>query len=416
MKWIYRIGILGYGIAIWIAARFNPKARLWLEGRRGLFAKLRAIFEPLPPRSVIWIHAASLGEFEQGRPLIEAIKQQRPNQKILLTFFSPSGYEIRKNYPLADYVFYLPLDTPSRASQFINITQPSAAIFIKYEFWNEYTRILKARNIPLLSISALFRPSQVFFRGYGGWYRQILERFDHIFVQNEASLKLLKANGITRTSIAGDTRVDRVWDIQNRVKVFPIINAFKTHKPILIAGSTWQADEAILAKYCATHYPLSFKIIIAPHDIQEAHIQEIINALPNSLSVVRYSNAKGLNPSAADILIIDNIGMLSSLYSYGKWAYIGGAFGKGLHNTLEPIAFGLPVIFGAKYQKFEEARWLVAHQGGFSINDANEFEQIIQRLQENDFYKNASAQAKRYIQDNRGATQQIMTFLTDKRR
>jgi 3-deoxy-D-manno-octulosonic-acid transferase len=408
MKFLYNIGIRAYWCAIVVTSLFKPKAKKWLLGRKNIFEKL----EKEVPKGAIWVHAASLGEFEQGRPLIESIKKKNPNQPILLTFFSPSGYEIRKNYQHADNIFYLPLDTKSNAKRFVSIIEPSLAIFIKYEFWHHYINELYLKNIPIYSISAVFRPSQTFFKPYGSWFRKILHRFEHIFVQNQSSLDLLSKHNIKNASLTGDTRVDRVWDISQKAQQFPIIETFSTQKPILVAGSTWEPDEIILANFCENNQPLPFKIIIAPHEIDAAHIDSILKMMPSNLNVVRYSDAKNHDVSAADILIIDNIGMLSSLYHYGKWAYIGGAFGSGLHNTLEPIAFGLPVIFGKKYQKFEEANWLVEHGGGFTINDLEDFEKVIQQLQEADFYKKAAKKAAQYIEENRGATEKILFQLT----
>ena len=363
------------------------------------------------PKGSIWIHAASLGEFEQGRPLIESIKKKHLNQPILLTFFSPSGYEIRKNYKHADNIFYLPLDTKSNAKRFVEIVEPKLAIFIKYEFWYHYINELHLKNIPIYSISAVFRPSQIFFKSYGNWFQKMLRRFEHIFVQNQSSLDLLLKYEIKNASLTGDTRVDRVWDICQKARIFPIIESFATQKPILIAGSTWQPDEVILADFCKKNTPLSFKIIIAPHEIDEAHIESILKIMPSNLNIVRYSKAKNHNVAVADILIIDNIGMLSALYRYGKWAYIGGAFGSGLHNTLEPIAFGLPVIFGEKYQKFEEAQWLVENGGGFTINNLEGFENTIEQLQQEGSYKKASQKASKYIEENRGATKKIRELI-----
>ena len=407
MKWFYNIGIGFYVLVIRIVARFgNEKAQMWLTGRRDVFKQLQKV-EP----DAIWIHAASLGEFEQGRPIIEAIKAKTPNQKILLTFFSPSGYEIRKNYPLADYIFYLPIDSQRNAKRFIALTKPKSAIFIKYEFWYHYINELHLNQIPIYSVSAIFRHNQRFFKWYGSWFRKILLKFDHIFVQNEASLLLLEKHHILNATMAGDTRVDRVWDIKSKKKDFPIIEKFTSQQPTLICGSTWQEDEKIIAEYINTTKSLPFKIIIAPHDIQEKHIKAIENLLKNA-AILRYSQANDSNIKQANILIIDNIGMLSSIYQYGTIAYIGGGLGKGLHNTLEPIAFELPVVFGnQKYQKFEEAVWLADNGGGFPIGNLADFKSIIEQLQEDNFYKNASKIAFQYIEDNRGATEKVVQKL-----
>ncbi len=407
MKFLYNIGVRAYWCAIVVTSIFKPKAKKWLLGRKNIFEKL----EKEVPKGSIWIHAASLGEFEQGRPLIESIKKKHLNQPILLTFFSPSGYEIRKNYKHADNIFYLPLDTKSNAKRFVEIVEPKLAIFIKYEFWYHYINELHLKNIPIYSISAVFRPSQIFFKSYGNWFQKMLRRFEHIFVQNQSSLDLLLKYEIKNASLTGDTRVDRVWDICQKARIFPIIESFATQKPILIAGSTWQPDEVILADFCKKNTPLSFKIIIAPHEIDEAHIESILKIMPSNLNIVRYSKVENHNVAVADILIIDNIGMLSALYRYGKWAYIGGAFGSGLHNTLEPIAFGLPVIFGEKYQKFEEAKWLVENGGGFTINNLEGFENTIEQLQQEGSYKKASQKASKYIEENRGATKKIRELI-----
>ena len=403
MIFLYNIGILLYAFIIRIVALFgNEKAQMWLSGRKDIFKQLKDV-EP----NAIWIHAASLGEFEQGRPIIEAIKAKTPNQKILLTFFSPSGYEIRKNYPLADYIFYLPIDSSRNAKRFIALTKPKSAIFIKYEFWYHYINELHSNQIPTYSVSAIFRSNQRFFKWYGSWFRKTLLMFDHIFVQNEASLLLLKKYNIKNATNAGDTRVDRVWDIKSTKKDFPIIAKFTNQQSTLVCGSTWQEDEKIIAEYINTTKKLPFKIILAPHDIQENHIKTIEHLLKNS-SILRYSKANDVNIQQANVLIIDNIGMLSSIYQYGTIAYIGGGLGKGLHNTLEPITFELPVIFGnQKYQKFEEAIWLAKNGGAFPIGDFEDFKSIIEKLQKESFYKNAAKIAFQYIEDNRGATKKV---------
>jgi 3-deoxy-D-manno-octulosonic-acid transferase len=405
MKFLYTWAIWSYGLLIKIAALYHPKAKKWVQGRKGLFDRLAKA----DIKNAIWIHAASLGEFEQGRPIIEAIRLKNPNQKILLTFYSPSGYEIKKNYKGVDLVSYMPLDTPRNAKQFIEIVQPKCAIFIKYEFWHHHIRALAHYKIPIYSVSALFRTDQIFFQWYGQFFKQSLHFFKYIFVQNQTSLDVLLDKGISNCLVAGDTRVDRVWDIRQQAKIFPLIETFSKGHEVLIAGSTWQTDEAILIEFCKEYQPnLPFKIIIAPHEINENHIQSLIRKIPIELDVVRYSNSKNLNVSEAEIMIIDNIGMLNAIYRYGKWAYIGGAFGAGLHNTLEPIAFGLPVVFGKKHQKFEEARWLVQHQGGFSIKDYQSFKNIMNQLSKAEFYNLASKKALTYIEQNRGASEIIM--------
>lgn len=406
METIYNLGIYFYGLGIRLLAFFkNEKAQKWRNGRKDIFEKLAQI-----EKNAIWIHAASLGEFEQGRPLIEAIKKQYPKERILLTFFSPSGYEIRKNYALADTVTYLPMDTKRNARQFLELCAPKLAIFIKYEFWHHYITELHVRKIPVYSVSAVFRANQIYFQWYGGWFRQILMRFDHIFVQNKTSLELLERFELgEKASLTGDTRVDRVWDIKENAQTFPLIDAFLLGEKALICGSTWAIDEAMIVAFIKKNSPLPFKIILAPHEIGEQHVKATMANLEKITKVVRYSAAENADLAAASVLVIDNVGMLSALYRYGKMAYIGGGLGKGLHNTLEPIAFGLPVIFGdKKYQKFEEAIWLAKNRGGFAIGDAAAFEAIILKLLDADFYEKARTKALLYVTENRGATVQTL--------
>lgn len=404
MRWIYDFGIALYRLGIGIASLWTPKAKAWIDGRHSLWHDLQDA-----PQGAIWVHCASLGEFEQGRPVIEAIKAQYPDERILLTFFSPSGYTLRKDYAQADAVYYLPLDTARNARRWIEATRPKVAIFVKYEFWHHHIAAVHQAGIPLYAISARFRAGQHFFKGYGTWFRQTLERFTHLFVQDEASVALLQRFGIRQATAVGDTRVDRVWAIQEQSRIFPQVESFAaTHKPILVAGSTWLPDEKLLSAYCQRTYPLPFKLIIAPHDVSESRIEEVLALFQQPLNVVRYTHAQNYNLSAADVLVIDNIGMLSSLYRYGRWAYVGGAFGQGLHNTLEPIAFGLPVVFGKRYQKFEEAQWLVAHGGGFSVQSLAELTDVLAHLQEETEYKKASQLAFRYIEEQRGVTMRII--------
>lgn len=407
MRLLYDIALRGYRMGIGLAAFFYPKAAAWIRGRKQLFSKLEQS-NLRYTTSVLWIHAASLGEFEQGRPIIEQVKKNYPKTKILLTFFSPSGYEIRKNYSLADEVLYLPLDTPAHAKRFVQLVQPKLVIFIKYELWYHFLHELQQTQTPTILIAALFRKQQFFFQAYGRWFLNVLRGLTHIFVQNAASFELLQKHQISATSIAGDTRIDRVNTIAQQKKAFPIIEIFSQQGPILIGGSTWPADEAILQPYIQ-RYPKRWRYIIAPHDISEARIEQIEQLL--QVPSIRYSKATKVDLKDYDVLIIDNIGMLSSLYQYAKIAYIGGGLGKGLHNTLEPIAFGLPVVFGSRYQRFEEANWLVANGGGFSIQSFHEFETIVHRLEETDFYRAAAQTALSYIEKHRGATEQIMQFI-----
>ncbi|MFK7771832.1 MAG: 3-deoxy-D-manno-octulosonic acid transferase [Saprospiraceae bacterium] len=380
---------------------------LWIQGRKGIFAKMES--QITDNQSIIWFHCASLGEFEQGRPLLEKIKKTLPEHKILLTFFSPSGYEIRKNYENADYIFYLPIDTRRNAKKFLKIVQPTMAFFVKYEFWFNYLNQLNQRKTPTYLISSIFRKDQIFFKPYGSFFKKMLLFFDHIFVQNETSKTILLDNGISHLSVAGDTRVDRVLEIQKNKKSFDQIKSFKGTADILIGGSTWPPDEDILIEWIHAQKDFRWKFIIAPHDISEHHLVEIEKKL--KINTVRFSKANTFNSAAAKVMIIDNIGMLSSLYQYGKIALIGGGFGSGIHNTLEPITFGLPVIFGKKYTKFEEAINLVETGGGFSIVNYDEFKSVMENLANDEHYNNASTNAKKYILESQGATKEIFDFV-----
>ncbi len=407
MRVLYDLGIQFYLLTLRFLAPFREKARLWQAGRRQWESNLRqAIGRNECP---IWVHCASLGEFEQGRPLIEQLKSEYPDVKIVLTFFSPSGYEIRKNYELADHVAYLPADTAQNARQFLQIVQPRLVIFVKYEFWYHFLTQLQQQQIPSLLISAIFHPRQPFFQWYGSFFRQILRCFQHIFVQNEASAQLLEQIGVENFSIAGDTRIDRVLAITKKAKRFPKIERFVGQSPVLIAGSSWPPDEAILVEFIQQNSDNDWKFIIAPHDISEKHIQQI-EQLFKGWPITRYTKTETALAKAS-ILIVDTIGMLSALYQYGKVAYIGGGFGAGIHNTLEPVAFGLPVLFGPKFDKFEEAVQLVRRGGAFVVEDAVHFEKHLQELEKPKQYEQAAAVAKNYVAENQGATEKIMAFI-----
>jgi 3-deoxy-D-manno-octulosonic-acid transferase len=424
MLLIYDFAIRLFTFGIHIAALFNPKARLWVKGRepstvhrepytvhREPFTVNRAPSTvPRPPAPVLWVHAASLGEFEQGRPVIEAFREKYPDWKIVLTFFSPSGYEVRKDYPHADLVCYLPADTRQNARDFLDQIRPDVAIFIKYEFWANYLFELKKRGVTTLLVSALFRPSQPFFKWYGGFWRKMLGCFTHIFVQNEVSEKLLQSVDIQNVTVGGDTRVDRVLKIAEGVQENEVVKTFVSGRgePVLVAGSTWEADEALIFA-AATNW----KRIIAPHEPSESNVLRICKLAGDAQ---RYSQwdvlTDGLNRS--NTLVIDNIGLLNTLYRYGTVAYIGGGFGKGIHNTLEPAAFGLPIIFGPKYEKFEEARQFVARGAAFSVQNAKELALILTQLQDPSFYQKASEAVRGYLAESRGATAKVMRFLGEK--
>jgi len=399
MLLIYNIGINLYFCAIYVASFFNKKAKLWLTGRNNVIYKK---FE-----KSLWFHFASLGEFEQGRPLLEQVRKNQPEIKIVVTFFSPSGYEIRKNTPLADAVYYLPLDTAANAREFIEAINPEAAIFTKYEYWYHYFNELHKKEIPLYVISGIFRPGQVFFKWYGGLHRKMLGFVTYFFVQDSASKELLQTLGISNVEVSGDTRFDRVWANAQHPTELPAINQFKNDHKLFIAGSTWPDDEALVATLVKDY--ADWKFIFAPHEIGEDKIEKLIGLLPLN-SVIRYSQIEGnqLSLNNYQTLIIDNIGMLSSLYQYADVAFIGGGFGAGIHNTLEAAAFGLPVIFGPNYDKFKEAKDLISIKGGYSINDEPELKATVAYITEDiQRYNETCLAVKDYVKENTGATKTI---------
>ncbi len=400
----YKLGIQIYILAIQIAAPFHSKARKWILGRKNWVEKLK---QQLNNESdVVWFHAASLGEFEQGRPVIEAFKKQYPDKEILLTFFSPSGYEVRKNYEEVDSVFYLPADCPKNAKLFMDIVQPKAAFFIKYEFWYHYLTELKNRNVPSYIFSAIFRPSQIFFKTYGSFYREMLHKFTHLFVQNQESVHLLKHIGICNFSLAGDTRFDRVYSIAKNAKTLPELEAFPKDREVLIAGSTWAKDEKHIIKY-VNESNKPYKYIIAPHEINEKHLLKLTSQIQKPW--IRYTHANKNEMACAEVLIVDCIGLLSSLYRYGTVAYIGGGFGKGIHNTLEAATFGLPIVFGPNYQKFQEAKDLIETGAAKSFGNDADFKMILDAFHDDSKLKTeAGKKSKEYVNKMRGATRKIL--------
>jgi 3-deoxy-D-manno-octulosonic-acid transferase len=415
MSFLYTIFVYLYGFAIRIASLFNAKAALWVNGRKSIFQKLEADFKNRNTNEMlVWVHCASLGEFEQGRPIIEKIRKEKIGVKILLTFFSPSGFEIRKNYNQADYVYYLPLDTPVASKQFISLVKPNAAIFVKYEFWFNYLNELKKQAIPTYLVSGIFRPNHYFFKPYGKWFRKQLSAFTHFYLQDSISGKFLNGIGYKNTTIAGDTRFDRVVEISKSVKQIDVVKQFVGNRKVIIAGSTWDADIDILASLNFSNC----KLIVAPHEVSEKSvhytIQKIKNSSQSEVKTLRYSQLNHHTDLDAEVLIIDNIGMLSSLYQYGTLAFIGGGFGKGIHNILEAATFGLPVVFGPNYQKFNEAKELIQKGGAFSITTADEFKKAIVLLSDTDALTEASIVAKRYVESNAGATEKIVASLTFK--
>lgn len=412
MKLLYNIAMLIYQSFIWLASKFNNnKATLFLSGRENVFALLEQ--KRLPGEHYVWFHAASLGEFEQGRPIMESLKNSHPEYKILLTFFSPSGYEVRKDYQGADIICYLPMDMSWNVKRFLDIVQPDCAIFIKYEFWMNYLLELKKRQIKTYIVSAIFRESQLFFKWYGGYYRNLLKSFNHLFVQNDESVRLLHSIGFDNVTKVGDTRFDRVADIASNAKELPIVQLFKSDKKVLVAGSSWPNDEEILLSYFNQNKDI--KLIIAPHEIHEEHLQSIISKLKRPY--LRYSQATTENISEADCLIIDCFGLLSSIYRYGEIAYIGGGFGVGIHNILEAAVYGIPVIFGPNFRKFQEAVDLQQKGGAFVIENYESFSQIMSEfLEENSsLYSSACKVSNDYSQANKGATSKVVNAIFNQR-
>ena len=395
MNSLYNISIQLYVIAIRFAALFNAKAKLWVNGRKNIFQKIEEVTKG--EQNIVWFHCASLGEFEQGKPIIEGYKQKYPSHKILLTFFSPSGFEIRKNTPLADFVSYLPADTKSNAKKFISIVKPIKVIFIKYEFWFNYMAELKKQNISFYSVSAIFRAEQAFFK-YKWWAEQ-LKNVTHFFVQDKNSAELLKSVGFKNTTISGDSRFDSVLSTTQNPKSFPLIKQFCKTKPTIIYGSTWLKDETLLSQFIKENPQYNY--IIAPHEMHHiSHLQKQTGA-----QLFSTSNTKNINSN--NVLIIDSIGILSSIYQYANIAYIGGGFSSGIHNILEAVAFGLPVIFGPNYQKFNEATELINQNGAISISNYKELNSAIDFF--NTFDKSI---AINYIQENSGATTKILNSIT----
>ena len=406
---MYNLIIYLYLFGVAIASLFNEKVRKMWRGERDAFRVLREKVEP--GARYVWFHAASLGEFEQGRPLIEQLRREHPELKILLTFFSPSGYEVRKNYQGADIICYLPLDTITNARRFLRLIRPEMAFFIKYEFWYNYLHILKHRNVPVYSVSSIFRDGQVFFRWYGHQYSRVLRCFTHFFVQNEKSRELLATLGLKNATVVGDTRFDRVLQIKEQAKQLPIVEAFvagesgDSRPPVFVAGSSWLPDEEIFIRYFREHP--GWKLIIAPHVIGEEHLQQIEKLL-EGWKVVRYTKAVG-EASGASVLIIDCFGLLSSIYHYGQLTYVGGGFGVGIHNVLEAAVWDVPVIFGPKNEKFQEAQGLKRAGGGFDITDYEDFCRIMNRFaDEPDCMKQAGQRAGAFVKSMTGATAKIL--------
>ena len=413
MSIIYSAVIRLYAFAVRIAAIFSEKAALMLKGRKSLFAALELSLKqkqnPHVKKPLAWFHCASLGEFEQGRPLIETFRKHYPDYLILLTFQSPSGYEVRKSYAGADLIYYLPFDTPANAGHFLNLVQPDIVFFIKYEFWFNYLHKIQKKQIPLFLVSGIFRADQHFFKWYGGWARKILKGFDMLFVQNEFSKEVLEFVGVDNVIVCGDTRFDRVLELRHDTTAFPEIEKFLTGKKTLVAGSTWEEDEEIVLKYFLEHNVIQ-KLIIAPHEIHASHIDLLLEKCMNKACLYSELKKNGGNPEA-DILIIDTIGILNKIYRFATIAYVGGGFGKGIHNILEPASYNIPVVFGPRYHKFAEAVDLIKRGGAFSFNTSSDFSLVIEKLFAEDIYAKSSAANKDYINEKTGATIEIMKYL-----
>lgn len=443
MSFLYTLGILLYGLAIRIASLFNPKARRWVKGRRMIFRKLDDwLLASLNNgdkdlTGTVWFHCASLGEFEQGRPLIEGFRALYPEYRILLTFYSPSGYEVRKEYDGADGVFYLPLDTPVNARRWISRLNPKLVFFIKYEYWFNFLQELDRKRIPVCIVSAIFHLDQPFFKRYGNWFRKQLSHVSWFYLQSEEVKAMAETLGIKNYTITGDTRFDRVWTIREQRKLFPLIQQFAGESRIFLGGSTWEPDEALIIGLMASSYP-DVKFIIAPHEVHPSRIEALEISLQwavgskqsavgngqsatnndwyqgsgirdQSQAVIRYSALTQENASSARVLLIDTIGILAHLYQYATFSYIGGGFGVGIHNILEAAAFGNPVMFGPNYRKFTEARELIQAGSAFCIHDAKELAEVMDRLLgSGEEYQRISSISLHYVENNRGAARRIL--------
>lgn len=391
-----------------LVALFSPKMKLFVTGRKDVFVTLGKQISPSD--KTIWFHAASLGEYEQGLPVMEEVRKKFPHHKIVLTFFSPSGYEVRKNTAAANVVVYLPLDTKANARKFISLVQPEMVFFIKYEFWPNYLNELKRKSIKTYLISGLFRPNQAFFKWYGGFYREAFKAFDHFFVQYDGSKKLLESIGFTNVTVSGDTRYDRVSTILERDNKLPFIEQFINGKTTLVFGSSWPKDESLFTDFI--NHETDAKFIIAPHTIGESHISDIRNSITRR--TILFTEMEGKHLSQYDVFIVNTIGILGKIYSYANAAYVGGGFGTaGLHNILEPAAFGVPVVIGPNHQKFPEAVALAKVGGCLVVNNQDEMESTLGRLvHDESFRKNAGAIAGSFVSNNRGAIAKIMNYIS----
>ena len=424
---LYNLFLVFYRAGISITSLWNKKAQQWLEGRKKIFEQLKSkIFLQQfqgQKSKLVWFHCSSLGEFEQGRPVLEKLKSLYPDSRFLLTFFSPSGFEVKKDYKEADWVFYLPIDSPSNAKNFLDLVNPSLVVFVKYDYWYYYLTACKKRNIPLLMISAIFRKEKPFFKWYGALHRKMLSCFTCFFVQDIESKDLLHSVNINNVVVAGDSRFDRVIEIAEKFQPVGVIEKFCEDSKVIVAGSTWPEDEKLIKE--ATESIPELKLIIAPHEIHESHIQELKNLFPDS---VFFSELETINDKPAfakasagklktiKVLIIDNIGMLSRLYKYATITYVGGGFTNGIHNTLEAAVYGKPVIFGPKYKKFREAVELLQSGGGAYITGFGEMkDRVLKLLADNNFYKTTCEASLNYVKKNKGATGKILHYIQENR-
>lgn len=394
-------------LVIWVSSFFNTKAQMWIRGRKNWRKQL---VKNIPKQQkIVWFHCASLGEFEQGRPIIEHLKQTFPEFFILLTFFSPSGYEIRKDYSYANYITYLPLDTPSNAKFFVSTVQPQWVIFIKYEFWFHFLKTLYRHQIPTLLVAAVFRPHQIFFKWYGSIFRRIPHFFEKIFVQNERSKELLLQIGYSNTTVLGDTRIDRVIEIAGQAQPEQRIKDFIGKRKVLIAGSTWPPEEKIILQWLKAVDLNEWCLILAPHQVTPSNINRLVN-LFKEYTPSTYT--QGIHTPQSSILIIDTIGMLAGLYQFGTLAFIGGGFGRSIHNILEPAAFGIPIIFGPNHHKFIEAETLIKTKGAFEVKDETSFNRTFDWLSQGEGYEKAQKAVQSYIQGGKGATAKLIQYLS----
>lgn len=406
--WFYNLGIVIYTILIRLVSPFYPKARQWSEGRRGMIERMSV--DMADAENVVWIHVSSLGDFEQGRPLVDYVKANYPDYKILLTFFSPAGYEVRKNYPNADYVYYIPADTRREVCRFLDVVRPKVVVFVKYEFWLNMLIELRNRNIRTFIVSSIFRKNSIFFNPFGGIWRKALHSFETLFVQDEASKRLLAEIGVTNVVVAGDTRFDRVIAIAESAERVDVVEQFKGGSRLFVAGSTWERDEEILLPLINGNPDIKF--VVAPHEMDEGRIERLLREVKGG--AVRYTQLEQSNFADKQVLILDTIGLLSRVYGSADWAYVGGGFGAGIHNTLEAVVYGLPVAFGPKYRKFKEACDLISLGVGKSVADSAELKMWFDTLRDDsDKLAKIADLAKEYTLKQRGVTERLVKMILD---